>query len=50
VRQQWGSLTNDDLGVIEGKRAELSGRLQKRYGIAKDEAARQIDAWLNTIH
>jgi uncharacterized protein YjbJ (UPF0337 family) len=32
VRQQWGSLTNDDLDVIEGKRAELSGRLQKRYG------------------
>jgi len=50
VRQQWGSLTNDDLEVIEGKRTELSGRLQKRYGIAKDEAERQIDAWLNTIH
>jgi uncharacterized protein YjbJ (UPF0337 family) len=50
ARQQWGSLTNDDLDVIEGKRAELSGRLQKRYGIAKDEAERQIDAWLNTIH
>jgi uncharacterized protein YjbJ (UPF0337 family) len=30
VRQQWGSLTNDDLDVIEGKRTELSGRLQKR--------------------
>jgi uncharacterized protein YjbJ (UPF0337 family) len=50
VRQQWGSLTNDDLDIIEGKRTELSGRLQKRYGIAKDEAERQIDAWLNTIH
>jgi uncharacterized protein YjbJ (UPF0337 family) len=50
VRQQWGSLTNDDLDVIEGKRTELSGRLQKRYGIARDEAERQIDAWLNTIH
>jgi uncharacterized protein YjbJ (UPF0337 family) len=50
VRQQWGSLTNDDLDVIEGKRTELSGRLQKRYGIAKDQAERQIDAWLNTIH
>jgi uncharacterized protein YjbJ (UPF0337 family) len=41
VRQQSGSLTNDDLDVIEGKRTEFSGRLQKRYGIAKDEAERQ---------
>ena len=32
VQQKWGKLTNDDLNVIEGKRTELSGRLQQRYG------------------
>lgn len=32
VQQQWGKLTNDDLDVIEGKRTELAGRLQQRYG------------------
>jgi uncharacterized protein YjbJ (UPF0337 family) len=50
VQQKWGKLTNDDMNVIEGKRTELSGRLQQRYGIAKDEADRQIDDWLKTTH
>ncbi len=45
VQQQWGKLTNDDLDVVAGKRTELSGKLQERYGIAKDEAERQIDDW-----
>jgi uncharacterized protein YjbJ (UPF0337 family) len=50
VHQQWGKLTNDDLEVIMGKRTELAGRLQQRYGIAKDDAERQIDDWLKTVH
>jgi uncharacterized protein YjbJ (UPF0337 family) len=48
VQQQWGKLTDDDMSLIEGKRSELTGRLQQRYGVAKDEADRQIDAWLNS--
>ncbi len=49
VTQKWGKLTNDDLDVIDGKRTELAGRLQTRYGVAKDEAERQIDNWLRTV-
>jgi uncharacterized protein YjbJ (UPF0337 family) len=41
-----GKLTNDDLDVVEGKRKELSGRLQQRYGYAQDQAEKEIDAWL----
>ena len=48
ARRQWGKLTDDDLDVIEGKRTELAGRLQERYGYAKDEAERQIDSWVNS--
>ena len=48
--QQWGKLTDDDLDVIDGKRTELSGRLQARYGFAKDEAERQIDTWLRSVN
>jgi len=48
--QKWGKLTNDDLDVIEGKRMQLSGRLQQRYGVAKDEAERQIDSWLKSVN
>ena len=50
LRSQWGKLTNDDLDVIEGKRTELAGRLQQRYGYAKDEAEKNIDIWLKNIN
>jgi uncharacterized protein YjbJ (UPF0337 family) len=50
VQEKWGKLTNDDLDVIEGKRMQLSGRLQQRYGVAKDEAERQIDSWLKSVN
>ena len=42
IREQWGKLTNDDLDVIAGNREKLSGRLQETYGIAQDEAEKQI--------
>ena len=42
VKEQWGKLTDDDLDVISGKRDQLSGKIQERHGIAKDEADRQI--------
>lgn len=45
VKQQWGKLTDDDIAVIEGKREELVGRLQERYGYAKEQAEREIDEW-----
>ena len=50
ARQQWGKLTDDDLNRIEGKRTELAGRLQRHYGLAKEDADRQIDDWLKTMH
>lgn len=45
VRTQWGKLTDDDLEQIAGHRDRLEGKLQERYGIAKEEANRQIDRW-----
>jgi uncharacterized protein YjbJ (UPF0337 family) len=49
AQQQWGKLTNDDLDVVEGRRTELVGKIQERYGIAKDEAERQVDSWLDNM-
>ena len=46
VKQKWGKLTDDDLDYINGSRDQFVGRLQERYGIAKDEASRQLDDWL----
>jgi uncharacterized protein YjbJ (UPF0337 family) len=45
AQQQWGRLSGDDLDVIKGKRTELAGKIQERYGIAQEEAERQVDEW-----
>ncbi len=42
VKEQWGKLTDDDLDVIDGKRDQLLGRIQERYGIARDKAEQQV--------
>jgi uncharacterized protein YjbJ (UPF0337 family) len=47
AREQWGKLTNDDLDQIQGRSEQLIGKIQERYGIARDEARRQVDAWLS---
>lgn len=48
VKQRWGKLTDDDVAVINGKRQELVGKIQERYGIAKNEAEKQVDEWQKT--
>jgi uncharacterized protein YjbJ (UPF0337 family) len=48
LKQQWGKLTDDDLTVLEGASDELSGRIQKRYGIAKEEAEKQVETFRRT--
>jgi uncharacterized protein YjbJ (UPF0337 family) len=45
VKQQWGKLTDDDLTRIEGDRDILVGTVQERYGVAKDDAERQVRDW-----
>ena len=45
VREQWGKLTNDGLDQIQGKGEQLVGKIQQRYGIARDEAQKQVDSW-----
>jgi len=42
---KWGKLTEDDLEVANGGRLQLVGKLQERYGLAKDEAERQMKAF-----
>lgn len=42
IKSQWGKLTDDDLKLAEGHRDYLSGKLQERYGIIKDEADKQV--------
>jgi uncharacterized protein YjbJ (UPF0337 family) len=46
VKQQWGKLTDDDLERVEGKREELAGRIQARYGCAKEQAEAELDTFV----
>ena len=48
AKQRWGKLTDNDVTVINGRRQELVGKIQERYGIAKQEAEKQVEEWEKT--
>ena len=43
LKSRWGKLTDDDLDRAEGDAEKLIGRVQERYGYARDEAKREVD-------
>jgi len=45
VKKKWGKLTHDDLDVIAGKKDQLVGKVQERYGISREEAQKQVDSY-----
>lgn len=45
VKEQWGKLTDDYMTIIEGKRDQLVGKIQERYGYQKDQAEKEVDSW-----
>jgi uncharacterized protein YjbJ (UPF0337 family) len=50
VKQRWGKLTDDDVTSLSGKRDELVGKLQERYGITKEQAQREADEWASAAN
>ena len=49
ARSKWAKLTDDDLETISGKKDMLLGRLQQRYGMKRDDAEREVDAWIEKL-
>ena len=47
VKEQWGKLTDDEIDQINGQRDQLEGKIQERYGIAKDQVRSDVDDWLS---
>jgi uncharacterized protein YjbJ (UPF0337 family) len=45
VKEQWGKLTDDDLMEIRGRREQLVGKIQTRYGISHEAAEAQVSGW-----
>ncbi|MEZ5490465.1 MAG: CsbD family protein [Gammaproteobacteria bacterium] len=46
AKQQWGKLTDDELNRVNGSAEELSGLVQERYGLSREEAKKQVDQWM----
>ncbi|MGH8604351.1 MAG: CsbD family protein [Gammaproteobacteria bacterium] len=49
VKQKWGNLTKEEINIVEGKREELIGRLEAKYGYTKEKAEAQADAWARNL-
>ena len=50
IREKWGKLTDDDLTVIGGRRDQLVGKIQERYGLAKDAAEKEVDEFVRSYN
>jgi len=48
VRKQWGKLTDDDIDQVHGDAETFLGKLQERYGYARDRAERELHDWLSS--
>jgi uncharacterized protein YjbJ (UPF0337 family) len=49
AREKWGKLTDSDFEAVAGRRDQLVGRIQERYGIAREEARKQVDQWAKAL-
>jgi len=45
VKERWGELTDDELDRVEGRRDQLIGAIQQRYGKARHEAEEELNRW-----
>lgn len=45
MKEEWGKLTDDDLEMIAGRKEQLLGKLQERYGYAKEQAEKEWAAY-----
>jgi len=49
VKERWGRLTDNDLEVIDGQHDQLIGKIQQRYGIAREAAQKQVEEWNSAL-
>jgi len=49
IKSKWGKLTDNDLTVIAGKRDQLAGMLQEKYGLAKEQAEKELDDFITSL-
>jgi uncharacterized protein YjbJ (UPF0337 family) len=47
AQAQWGTLTDDEIDRVDGRRTELAGLIQQKYGKTREEAEREVDQWMS---
>ena len=50
LKAQWSRLTHDDVNLLDGHREHLVGKVQERYGLARDKADAQVTAFERSLH
>ena len=50
LKVQWSRLTHDDVNLLDGHREHLVGKVQERYGLARDKADAQVTAFERSLH
>lgn len=50
IKAQWGKLTDDDITQAQGNSEYLAGKLQERYGLAREEAEKQVREFRDRLH
>src|SRR5688572_4015511 len=50
ARAHWGKRTGVAWATVASKKEQLAGRIQRRYGIAKEEAEEQIAKWAQALN
>lgn len=49
VKEKWGKLTDDDMIALDGKRDQLVGVLQQRYGYEKAQVEKELDQFAHDL-
>lgn len=49
ARETWGDLTDDEYDRVAGKRDQMVGLMQKKYGESKEAAEKRVDDWASRL-
>jgi uncharacterized protein YjbJ (UPF0337 family) len=49
IRAKWAKLTDDDMAAIGGRKDQLVGKLQERYGKKREDLEREVDVWIRNL-
>ncbi len=49
AKTEWAKLTEDDWKEVEGNYEQLLGRIQEKYGIAREKAEKQLNVFIERV-